>query len=411
MAINWGLMTEGVDLTGLGQGIAQGLQQAAMFRYRQDQIVQSQLEDFEKNYNTEKLRDQDLPVFTSAFQKYKEAALRYSRLNRGGAKPEEIAAASAIKDRTLNEINDIYSKSASANQLLKERNDYRKLMIQRGYTATDDVNNEIMQLSTAPVTELDLKAFTSPYDKPIYANDRDFQYLYGSLKLAKSNPVDVEDKSRTKKIKIEGYGEIEVPYMVTVSGSNTGDVLALTETAFKARPALGNTAVKEYNEFIEKLAIPETETDPVLASERELAKKKYQEIMDKTGGQYALTPALLLASNTPAFSKVTKDKGLDKKQFDMIQAELKRRLSGQRLAMAKKSLGLAFDKFGYLQDKDMRNLFFKPGSENIPTVAEAATKAGVNLGEVRKAQVEDVRAKRKKGPNSVSALLSGIKPQ
>jgi hypothetical protein len=400
-----------VDLSGATQAIGNSLVQAAQTRFQQEQLIQSQLDNFEKNFDTDKLRAQDLGVFTSAFQNYKEAALRYSRLNRGGAKPEEIATANAIKDRTLNEIKDIYSKSASANQLLKERNDYRKLMIQRGYTATDDVNNEIMQLSTAPVTQLDLKAFTSPYDKPIYANDRDFQYLYGSLKLAKPNPVDVEDKSRTKKIKIEGYGEIEVPYMVTVSGSNTGDVLALTETALKARPALGNTAVKEYDEFIQKLAIPDTETDPILASERELAKKKYQDIMDKTGGQYALTPALFLASNTPAFSKVTKDKGLDKKQFDMIQAELKRRLSGQRLAMAQKSLGLAFEKFGYLQDKDMRNLFFKPGSENIPTVAEAATKSGVNLGEVRKAQVEDVRAKRKKGPNSVSALLREIKPQ
>jgi hypothetical protein len=399
-----------VDLSGATQAIGNSLVQAAQTRFQQEQLIQSQLDNFEKNFDRDKLRAQDLGVFTSAFQNYKEAALRYSRLNRGGAKPEEIATANAIKDRTLNEIKDIYSKSASANQLLKERNDYRRLMIQRGYTTTDDVNNEIMQLSTAPVTQLDLKAFTSPYDKPIYANDRDFQYLYGSLKLAKSNPVDVEDKSRTKKIKIEGYGEIEVPYMVTVSGSNTGDVLALTETALKARPALGNTAVKEYDEFIQKLAIPDTETDPILASERELAKKKYQDIMDKTGGQYALTPALFLASNTPAFSKVTKDKGLDKKQFDMIQAELKRRLSGQRLAMAKKSLGLAFDKFGYLQDKDMRNLFFKPGSENIPTVAEAATKSGVNLGEVRKAQVEDVRAKRKKGPNSVSALLREIKP-
>jgi hypothetical protein len=399
-----------VDFSAAGQAIAQGIQQAAMFRYRQDQIVQSQLEDFEKNYNTEKLRDQDLPVFTSAFQKYKEAALRYSRLNRGGAKPEEIAAASAIKDRTLNEINDIYSKSASANQLLKERSDYRKLMIQKGYTTTDDVNNEIMQLSTAPVTELDLKAFTSPYDKPIYANADDYKYLNASLATIKPNPIDVEDKSKTKKIKIEGYGDVEIPYMTTVSGRNIKDVIALTESAMKGKTALGNTAVKEYNDFIQKLSIPDTETDPILASERELAKNKYQDIINKTGGEYALTPALLLASNTAALTRNTKDKGLDKKYFDMIQAELKRRLSGQRLAMAQKSLGLQFDKFGYLQDKDMRGLFFKAGSENIPTVAEAATKAGVNLGEVRKSQIQDARARRKKGPDSVSPLLREIKP-
>lgn len=397
-----------VDFSAAGQAIAQGIQQAAEFRYKQDLLAQKQLDDFEKNFDTDKLRVQDLGVFTSAFKDYKEAALRYSRLNRGGAKPEEVAAASAIKDRTLNEIKDIYSKSTSANQLLKERSDYRKLMIQKGYTTTDDVNKEIDALSSLSVKDLDLKAFTSPYDKPIYANADDYKYLYGSLKLAKPNPVDVEDKSRTKKIKIEGYGEIEVPYMVSVSGSNVGDVLALTESALKYRPALGNSAVKEYNEFIQKLAIPETETDPVLASERELAKKKYQEIMDKTGGQYTLTPALLLASNTPALSKVTKDKGLDKKQFDMIQAELKRRLSGRRLALAQKSLGLQFDRFGYLQDKNMRDLFFKPGSENIPGVAEAAKKAGVDLKAVRESQKE---AKGNLRKNKVNPLLKNIPVQ
>jgi hypothetical protein len=400
-----------VNLSGATNALVNAYDRAAQMKYQQDQLAQKQLDDFEKNFETDKLRTQDLGAFTSAFQNYKEAALRYSRLNRGGAKPQEIAAANVLKDRAFNEIKDIYSKSTSANQLLKERSDYRKLMIQKGYTTTDDVNKEIDALSNLSVKELDLNAFTSPYDKPIYANADDYKYLNGSLNTIKPNPVDVEDKSKTKKIKIEGYGEIEVPYMVTVNGRNIGDVISLTETAIKGKPALWNTAVKEYNEFIQKLAIPETETDPVLASERELAKKKYQDIMDKTGGKYALTPALLLASNTSALTTSTKDKGLDKKYFDMIQAELKRRLSGQRLINAQKSLGLAFDKFGYLQDKDMRGLFFKAGSENIPGVAEAAAKAGVNLGDVRKAQIEDARARRKKGSNSVSPLLANLKPE
>jgi hypothetical protein len=397
-----------VDLSGATQAIGNSLVQAAQTRFQQDQIAQKQLDDFEKNFDTDKLRVQDLGVFTSAFKDYKDAALRYSRLNRAGAKPEEIAAASAIKDRTLNEIKDIYSKSTSANQLLKERSDYRKLMIQKGYTTTDDVNKEVDALSSLSVKDLDLKAFTSPYDKPIYANADDYKYLNASLATIKPNPIDVEDKSKTKKIKIEGYGDVEIPYMTTVSGRNIKDVIALTESAMKGKPALGNTAVKEYNDFIQKLSIPDTETDPVLASERELAKNKYQDIMDKTGGQYALTPALLLASNTAALTRNTKDKGLDKKYFDMIQAELKRRLSGQRLAMAQKSLGLQFDKFGYLQDKDMRGLFFKAGSENIPTVAEAATKAGVDLGKVRESQRE---AKGSSKKNKLNPLLANIKPQ
>lgn len=399
-----------VDTSGMTQGLIQGMQQAAKIKQQQDQLVQSQLDDFEKNFNTEKLRDQDLPVFTSAFKNYKEAALRYSRLNRGGAKPEEIAAASAIKDRALNEMNSIYSKSASANQLLKERADYRRLMAQKGYTTTDDVNNEIMQLSTSPVTNLDLSKFTSPYDKPIYANDKDYQFLYGSLKTAKSIQDNVEDPTKSQEIDIKGYGKVKIPYMVSKTGSDINDVIALTSNALKARPALNNTAIKEYTDFVQKLAIPDTETDPTLASERELAKKKYNQIMQITGGKYSLSPELLLASSTPAFTQSIKDIGLDKKVNDAIQAELKRRMSGQRLAMAQKALGLQFDRFGYLQDKEMRNMYFKPGSENIPSVAASAKNNNVDIEAVRKAQIKFAKDKRKKG-GSVSALLSEIKPQ
>lgn len=398
-----------VNLSGASQTLGNAFVQAAQMKYKQDQIVQSQLDDFEKNYNTEKLRDQDLPVFTSAFNNYKEAALRYSRLNRGGAKPEEIAAASSLKDRALNEMNSIYSKSASANQLLKERADYRRLMAQKGYTTTDDVNNEIMQLSTSPVTDLDLKKFTSPYDKPIYANDKDYQFLYGSLKTARTIQDNVEDATKSQEIDIKGYGKVKIPYMVSTTGSDINDVIALTANALKARPALNNTAIKEYTDFVQKLAIPETETDPVLASEREIAKKKYNDIMQITGGKYSLSPELLLASNTPAFTQSRKDIGLDKKVNDAIQAELKRRMSGQRLSMAQKALGLQFEKFGYLQDKDMRNLYFKPGSENIPSVAASAAKSGVDIKKIREGQQEAKGSSKKKG-NRASNLFKDIPP-
>ena len=82
MAIDF--RVQGVDFSGIGQGIAQGLLMRAQLKKEQDLIVQKNLEDFEKNYDKTKLRDQDLAPFTMAFKDYKEAALRYSRMNRSG---------------------------------------------------------------------------------------------------------------------------------------------------------------------------------------------------------------------------------------------------------------------------------------------------------------------------------------
>jgi hypothetical protein len=293
-----------VDLSGMSQGIAQGMQQAMQIKQQTDSMVEQRLNEFEKNYNPTKLRAQDLPAFTTAFQNYKQSALRYSRLNRGGAKPEEIAIANELKDRSLNEMNDLYSKSSMANQFLAERNDYRRLMAQRGYETPEEVNAQIMQLSTTPANQIDFKSITSPYDIDLKPNTRDLASVSTAFKnLQKSIEEDVEE---TQDFDVPGFGKAKVRVMGKYKKANISDALNIARMQL-ANSKIANYIKDDYQDLIQGFNLPDDVTDPQLAIIKKQANNTIQDIQTNTGIQLNsiddITPELLLAYKMGAFSR------------------------------------------------------------------------------------------------------------
>lgn len=166
-----------VDTSGMTQGIVNGMMQAAQIKQQQDLIVQKDLEEFQKNYDPRRLRDQDLASFTMAFKGYKEAALRYSRMNRGGGKPEEMAVASTLKDKALNEMNSLYTKSTVASNHQAEYSEYIKNARLRGYAIPESVNNNYMQLSNNSIDKIDLDNMPSAWSNPLVAQEVDVKKM------------------------------------------------------------------------------------------------------------------------------------------------------------------------------------------------------------------------------------------
>lgn len=302
MALNF--YTQGVDFSGLGQGIARGLEQAYAIKRQEDLRVQKSLDDFEKNYNTEKLRVQDLPAFTTAFKDYKEYALKYSRLNRGGAKPEEIAIANEIKDRALNELKDIYSKSSMANQFLQERNEYRKIMANKDRDIPEEVNTQIMQLSTMPAKDIDFKSFTSPYEIDLKPSQKDVSSV---SKLFKDLPKSVdEDVEETQDFDVPGYGKAKVRVMGKYKKANYDDAINVANIAL-LNSRISNENKDDYEMLIQGLNLPDDVADPRLAILKKNANNTIQSIEANTGRKFKsieeITPSLLLAYKMGGLSR------------------------------------------------------------------------------------------------------------
>lgn len=399
-----------VDVTGFTDAIAQGLKEIAKENQRKEELAQKQLEDFRKYYDTDALRIHDLPLFINQFEDFKKASLTFSRLNKGGGNAEEIAVASKLREKALADLSDTYEKSVSAKQLLKEREAYRVNMFNKNYQPAPEVNTEIDELSTLPVDKIDLKKYTSPYSREVFANSDDVKFLDNTIKsYAKINEDYAEDETKSKEFNIEGVGKVKIPYKVKVTGYNTKYLLDRASLATKARPRLLNEANKKYKEISEALSIPETEVDPQLASIRQLALDKYNSIMENADGN-SFSPELILLNDGGYLQKTKKDIGLDKDSFLRWEKEASNKLGRQKFELARRSLGLQAEKFGYLKDKDMQNMFFKAGAENIPSVQKAAEKKGVDIQKIQKSRIEEAKAKKAKtGKGLSNPFSSGFK--
>lgn len=385
-----------IDLSQAANQYSNDLVQIAQINQLQEEKAQKQVDDFEKYYDEKSLRVNDLPLFTNKFQEFKKQALNLARLNRAGGKPEELALANELKNRALKDLNEIYTNSTTAKQMLQERVDYRKNMFSKNFEPSQEVNGEIDELHTLPVDKLDFNKYKSPYTREIFANSNDYNVLDKSIKLNKPNVHDVEDASRSVKVKVDGVGEYDIPFLQQQVGYDTNYLLGKAAIASKATGGrLLNDANKEYQKLVQDLSIPETETDPELASTRKLALDKYNDIMSSTGATN-LTPELLLLHNGQYLNKSTKDIGLDKNKIMLMKNDIANKLNGKRLEQAKKQFNLQLQKFGYTKEKDMTNLFFKTGAENVPSVKEAATKEGVDLKAISEARIKEAKDKRKK---------------
>ena len=362
MALNF--YTQGVDFSGLGQGIARGLEQAYAIKRREDLRVQKSLDDFEKNYNTEKLRVQDLPAFTTAFKDYKEYALKYSRLNRGGAKPEEIAIANEIKDRALNELKDIYSKSSMANQFLQERNEYRKIMANKDRDIPEEVNTQIMQLSTMPAKDIDFKSFTSPYEIDLKPSQKD---VLSVSKLFKDLPKSVdEDVEETQDFDVPGYGKAKVRVMGKYKKANYDDAINVANIAL-LNSRISNENKDDYEMLIQGLNLPDDVADPRLAILKKNANNTIQSIEANTGRKFKsieeITPSLLLAYKMGGLSRQRVGYRTDKDELNaafktagikMTQAKFNETVKNNKNIQANRvfNQGVTTEKFEYKKEQD-----------------------------------------------------------
>jgi hypothetical protein len=245
-----------VDLSGATQAIGNAMAQVTQMRLQQDQMMQAQIDDFQKNYNPNKLRDQDLPVFASAFKNYKEAALRYSRLNRSGAKPEEIAAASAIKDRTLNEMNDLYKKSTIASSREAEYTDWMKNARVRGYMVPDELAANYSALRNSSAKDIDVENIKSAWDYEFTPREVDIKDLTdamdkigGGLKEKKPTIVTGREYGQTA-----GGKKLYYDNVITMSGRNPNAVVTAINAKSMINPAVHNAAKMSYDNFKQALS-------------------------------------------------------------------------------------------------------------------------------------------------------------
>ena len=160
-----------VDISGLTQGVTRGLEIAAERKRQEDASAESKVNDFLKLYQPGKLREQDIPDFTSAYNSYKQSALNFSKLNRGGGKPEELAIAKTNMDKALGQLNSIYSNSAMAADRMAEYAEAIKYARNKGLSIPSEMSSIYDNLGRTSVSSLDVTKIPSAANFNLMSED------------------------------------------------------------------------------------------------------------------------------------------------------------------------------------------------------------------------------------------------
>lgn len=170
-----------VDVSGLTQGISRGLEIAAQRKRQEDALAEQRVDQYMKMYQPGKLREQDIPDFTNAFNQYKQEALKFSKLNRGGARPEELAVAKTNMDKSLANLNNMYSSSVTAANKLAEYGDAIKIAMTKGLSIPPEMKQYADALATNPISQIPVDKIPSAYTYKLLSEDIDYTKLYKDL--------------------------------------------------------------------------------------------------------------------------------------------------------------------------------------------------------------------------------------
>ena len=240
-----------VDVSGLTSGISRGLEVAAQLKKQQDALAESSVDEFMKTYQPGKLRPMDIPDFTKSYSSYKQAALNYSKLNRGGAQPEQLAVAKAAMDKELGNLNTVYSNSASAAEKQAEYSDYLKTARTKGYDVPNEVSQMLNSLSSTAISGFDVSKIPSAYSFDIIPKEIDWSELGKTLDNAGAKIKDIETRKEPVAVRtsISGkplYGEAVTKY-IGRPAQTTVDVL--TQLG-KSNHKISNSAKLDYELLI-----------------------------------------------------------------------------------------------------------------------------------------------------------------
>jgi hypothetical protein len=170
-----------VDVSGLTAGISRGLEMAAQRKRQEDALAEQRVDEFLKTYRPDKLRDSDIGEFTNAYNNYKQAALQYSRMNRSGAKSDQLALANKAMNDALAGLNSVYGNSVKAANKMAEYADAIKIGRAKGLSIPQDMLTISGALASQPISKLNIDNIPSAYAFKLLSEDVDYQKLYKDM--------------------------------------------------------------------------------------------------------------------------------------------------------------------------------------------------------------------------------------
>lgn len=153
MAINWNLMTQGVDLTGFGQGIAQGIRMATERKVQEERMFDSEWKEFSRMFDPSKISDSDREAYIQAYQETHKVAKALNRAEKGGS-TELVNQLDVRLQKAQSQMASIYGKSKMKNEKVLLINKEIERLQKAGYNIPLEYKQYRNKLANTPISTL-----------------------------------------------------------------------------------------------------------------------------------------------------------------------------------------------------------------------------------------------------------------
>lgn len=392
MALNF--YTQGVDFSGLGEGIAQGMKMAAQRQREEQKMFDNDWKEYSRMFDPTKISDADRSDYIAAFQANKELAKRQLRAENGRSKENLDELDKQLKMSQAN-LATIYGKSKLKNEKVLRLTKEMETAQKGGYIVPIEYKQFVSKLAKTPVSKLAETDLEEEMSLNLSPKAQDLITTRSMIDKTKTNFTQANKSEEEIDLPIVGKAKI---YKYTPTFSSSPEANDMIIQSLKASP-VNNSGVEMFKNLKAKLSMPDgtKEKEDAISAAQNIAKKAGLSSID------LIEPIHLTASSMGVYdNKTTGKEVIDMseltaklKQLGAINAQQKLEISRGFLAASQKNAqtnalqASAYRTFGFiLRDgasaivnnsgniqQDLKNL----GVKDIPKLMKEI-EAGKNQG-------------------------------
>lgn len=266
--------TQGLDVSGFGEGIARGIEKAAEQSRYERKLLTDEFKEFSRTFvPTKIINPEDTKAFTDASFEWKELKKQVLKAEKGGlfkkADTEKVNALESQAQEAFDRAVNVYSDRVDMNGIVKKTQEQIDSYNKRGIIPPKQLIDQANYLRTTGVANIDKSTIVNPADIPVKSDMRD-------LNLYK---VGLQNSNKNTMVKEEEVGE---PIVVGAGmlGKNKEGIKVFKTQTFKepdpvsaknftlstaAGRTLENDATESWNAFKSRLQSP----DPIVRASAE----------------------------------------------------------------------------------------------------------------------------------------------
>ena len=252
MAINWNLMTQGVDLTGFGQGIAQGIRMATERKVQEERMFDSEWKEFSRMFDPSKISDSDREAYIQAYQETHKVAKALNRAEKGGS-TELVNQLDVRLQKAQSQMASIYGKSKMKNEKVLLINKEIERLQKAGYNIPLEYKEYRNKLANTPITALTDDDLEGDFKLDV---DPTFKQLSEARKtFDASKDTFVKSNLKEEEIDIPGVGKAKIS-KYTPGMASSPEEIAMNVESIK-RQTINNYGVSKMKWLKQSLSMPD----------------------------------------------------------------------------------------------------------------------------------------------------------